>query len=60
MDQGWLLLWVAVDGWDGWWVVVAGLWLQSVAVGCCGGCVVGCGGGGREGWKIGRDWRCQI
>ena len=36
IDQGWLLLWVAVDGWDGWWVVVARLWLQSVAEMVCG------------------------
>ena len=36
IDQGWLLLWVAVDGWDGWWVVVAGLWVQSVAEMVCG------------------------
>ena len=24
-------MWVAVDGWDGWWVVMAGLWWM-----CCG------------------------
>ena len=36
MGQGSLLLWVAVDSWDGWWVMVAGLWLQCVAEMVCG------------------------
>ena len=36
MGQGWLLLWVVVDGWDGLWAVVARLWLWWVAEMVCG------------------------